>query len=37
MIGKIFVGLLVAVLAVVLAVVVVSIPDIKRYRELRAM
>jgi hypothetical protein len=37
MIGKIFVGLLVAVLAVVLAVVVVSIPDIKRYRELRSM
>jgi hypothetical protein len=37
MIGKIFTGLLVAVLAVVLAVVVVSIPDIKRYRELRSM
>jgi hypothetical protein len=37
MIGKIFVGLLVAILAVVLAVVVVSIPDIKRYRELRSM
>ena len=37
MIGKIFVGLLVAVLAVVVAVVVVSIPDIKRYRELRSM
>jgi hypothetical protein len=37
MIGKIFIGLLVAVLAVVLAVVVVSIPDIKRYRELRSM
>jgi hypothetical protein len=37
MIGKVFIGLLVAVLAVVLAVVVVSIPDIKRYRELRAM
>jgi len=36
-IGKIFVGLLVAVLAVVVAVVVVSIPDIKRYRELRSM
>jgi len=37
MIGKIFVGLLVTILAVVLAVVVVSIPDIKRYRELRSM
>ena len=37
MIGKIFIGLLVAVLAVVLAEVVVSIPDIKRYRELRSM
>jgi hypothetical protein len=37
MISKIFVGLLVAVLAVVLAAVVVSIPDIKRYRELRSM
>ena len=37
MIGKIFVGLLVAVLVVAVAVVVVSIPDIKRYRELRSM
>ena len=37
MIGKIFVGLVVAVLAVVVAAVVVSVPDIKRYRELRSM
>jgi hypothetical protein len=37
MIGKIFIGLLVAISAVLLAAVVVSIPDIKRYRELRAM
>ena len=37
MIGKIFIGLLVAICAVLLAAVVVSIPDIKRYRELRAM
>ena len=37
MIGKIFVSLLVAVLAVLLAAVVVSIPDIKRYREIRSM
>jgi hypothetical protein len=37
MIGKIFTGLLVAVLAVTLAAVIVSIPDIKRYLKLRAM
>ena len=37
MMGKIFIGLLVAVFAVVLAAIVVSIPDIKRYRELRDM
>ena len=37
MIGKICTGLLVAVLAVALAAVIVSIPDIKRYRELRSM
>jgi hypothetical protein len=37
MIGKICRGLLVAVLAVILAAVIVSIPDIKRYRELRSM
>jgi hypothetical protein len=36
-IGKIFAGLLVAVLAVAVAAVVVSLPDIKRYRELRSM
>jgi hypothetical protein len=37
MIGKICTGLLVAVLAVTLAAVIVSIPDIKRYLKLRAM
>jgi hypothetical protein len=37
MIAKIGLGLLLAVLAVVVAAVVVSIPDIKRYRKLRAM
>jgi hypothetical protein len=37
MIGKIFIGLLVAIFAVLVAAIVVSIPDIKRYRELRDM
>jgi hypothetical protein len=37
MIGKIFTVLLVAVLAVTLAAVIVSIPDIKRYLRLRSM
>ena len=37
MIRRICTGLLVAVLGVVLAAVVVSIPDIKRYLELRSM
>jgi hypothetical protein len=37
MIGKICTGLLVAVLAVILTAVIVSIPDIKRYLELRSM
>ena len=37
MISKIFRGLMVATLAVVLAVVIVSIPDIKRYLTIRAM
>jgi hypothetical protein len=37
MIGKFFTVLLVAVLAVTLAAVIVSIPDIKRYLRLRSM
>jgi Family of unknown function (DUF6893) len=37
MIGRIFTVLLMAVLAVTLAAVIVSIPDIKRYLKLRAM
>jgi hypothetical protein len=37
MIGKICTFLLVAVLAVTLAAVIVSIPDIKRYLRLRSM
>ena len=37
MIGKLCTVLLVAVLAVTLAAVVVSIPDIKRYLRLRSM
>ena len=37
MIGKVGKGLLVAVLGVLLAAVIVSIPDIKRYLELRSM
>jgi hypothetical protein len=37
MIGKMFTFLLVAALAVTLAAVIVSIPDIKRYLKLRAM
>ena len=37
MMGKIFIGLLVAVFAVFVAAILVSIPDIKRYRELRDM
>jgi len=37
MIGRIFVALLVTVLAVLLAAVIVSIPDIKRYLKLRSM
>ena len=37
MIGRIGKGLLVAVLGVVLAAVIVSIPDIKRYLKLRSM
>jgi hypothetical protein len=37
MIGKILIGLLVTALAVVLAAVIVSIPDIKRYLKLRSM
>ena len=37
MIGRVGKGLLVAVLGVLLAAVIVSIPDIKRYLELRQM
>jgi hypothetical protein len=37
MIGRIFTVLLMAVLAVTLTAVIVSIPDIKRYLKLRAM
>ena len=37
MIGKIFVALLVTVLAVLLAAVIVSIPDIKRHLSHRSM
>ena len=37
MIGMLCTGLLVAVLAVTLAAVIVSIPDIKRYLKLRSM
>jgi hypothetical protein len=37
MIGKICTGRLAALLAVILAAVSVSIPDIKRYLELRSM
>ena len=37
MIGRIFVALLVTVLAVLLAAVIVSIPNIKRYLKLRSM
>ena len=37
MIGKILTVILVTVLAVTLAAVVVSIPDIKRYLRLRSM
>jgi hypothetical protein len=37
MIGRVGKGLLVAVLGVLLAAVIVSIPDIKRYLELRSM
>jgi hypothetical protein len=37
MISRICTGLLVAVLGVILAAVIVSIPDIKRYLELRSM
>jgi hypothetical protein len=37
MIGKLCTGLLVTVLAVTMAAVIVSIPDIKRYLRLRSM
>ena len=37
MMGRIFTGLLVAVFAVLVAAVIVSIPDIKRYLSIRAM
>jgi hypothetical protein len=37
MISRVCKGLLVAVLGVTLAAVIVSIPDIKRYLELRSM
>ena len=37
MISRVCKGLLVAVLGVILAAVIVSIPDIKRYLRLRSM